>query len=150
MRVLESIASAVGLMAIGAGSAVAQGTPQSIPAVLNICAPVVNEQYEGDQSRYGTCIAAVTAFTSFIQAPSAQTAEVIADLVVALADLYRFDEACRIARTELPMAIETAAAAAFDEEQRLQIIQVRQTIAACDVFQTFAIPSTTVAQGSPF
>ena len=118
----------------------AQSGPADIPGVLAICAPVIGEEYNGDDDRWGQCVAAVDSFMDAIDAPSDPANPIIADLVVALTELYQNDEDCEREETELPEAIELAAQHSTDAVQQAQIIEVAATIKDCAVFLTAAIP----------
>lgn len=135
--------------------ALAQPAPGSIADVMAICTPVIAEQYAGDDSRYGFCIGAVQSFVTEIGAPSPEAGPALADLVVALVELYQFDDECLVYETELPVAIDVAAGVATDPEQVELIRAISQSIAACDDIQTAAIelpdfPTDAIDQASPF
>src|SRR5262245_5855050 len=85
----------------------AQSGPTSISGVLDICGPVISTEYGGNTAPFGQCVLAVSAFLASAGAPSAAANSQIADLVLALASLYRTDPQCTINTTELPLAIET-------------------------------------------
>jgi hypothetical protein len=133
--------AAVSLAAmIGTSGSLAQSAPTDIPGVISVCAPVISEQYDGDKDRWGTCVAAVQSFLDAIGTPSATTDATVADLVVALTELYEDDLLnCRLVETELPQAILLAAERVTDEEQEAQIIEISATIADCAQFATAAI-----------
>jgi len=124
----------------------AQSTPADIPGVISICAPVIGEEYNGDKDRWGECIAAVDGFLINVGAPSEASDSLVADLVVALTELYEDDEHCRLEHTELPQAIELAAQRTKDLTQQAQIIEISATIQDCAMFTTAAIPEP----ASPF
>jgi hypothetical protein len=65
---------------------------------------------------------------------------VLADLVVELVKLYQETPNCLTPQTELPQAIDVAAAASSDTDQQAQILEVRATVADCSVQRTAAIP----------
>jgi len=125
---------------------VAQSAPTDVPGVTTICAPVISEEYNGDKDRWGACIAAVQEFLDAVGTPSAATDATVADLVVALTELYQDTPNCKLVETELPQAIEIAARRVTDEQQMAQILEISATIADCQQFRTAAI----VAQASPF
>ena len=118
----------------------AQSGPADIPGVLAICAPVIGEEYDGNDERWGQCVAAVDGFMDAIGAPSDAANPIIADLVVALTELYEDQKECELEETELPQAIELAAQHSTDPVQQAQIIEVAATIEDCEVFLTAAIP----------
>jgi hypothetical protein len=120
-------------------AAVAQSTPTDIDGVMAVCTPVIDEEYSGNHNRWGDCIAAVGAFLEYVGAPSDATNEVIADLVIALAELYRPDVVCIPAITELPQAIELAAQQSTDPDQRVQILQISTTIEECLDLETAVV-----------
>lgn len=140
--------AALGLLAtaylLPAGAVLAQ--PMDVAGVISICAPVISEQYDGDKDRWGTCMTAVTEFLDAIGAASVPTDPTVTDLVVALTELYRDDDSCRLNETELPEAIAIAAGRVTDDDQAAQILEISVTISECQQFATAAI----VAQASPF
>lgn len=111
----------------------------SIDSVMEVCAPVIDMEYQGDVSRYGQCVDAVKSFVAVVGAPSDGTNQQVADLAVALATLYQDLDKCLTPETELPEALDVAAAASNDKEQQAQIIEVRATIYSCEVGTTAAI-----------
>lgn len=123
-----------------AAPAFAQSSPPDIPGVMRVCTPVIGEEYDGDKDRWGQCIAAVQAFLDAIGTPQASTDATVADLVVALTELYRDDPlVCKQVETELPIAIRLAADRVTDEQQKIQIIEISVTIADCAAFATAGI-----------
>jgi hypothetical protein len=108
----------------------------SVAGVMEICEPVIAQEYQGDVTRYGQCVDSVKAFVTTIGAPSDPTNQQVADLVVALANLYQTLDECVTPDTELPEALDVAAAASSDEEQKAQILEVRATIYSCEVGTT--------------
>ena len=133
-----SLAALCFAAALGAPASLAQSGPTDIPGVMAICTPVINEEYDRDLDRWGECIAAVGAFLDHIGAPSDDANPIIADLVVALTELYE-QRRCPV-ETELPQAIELAAQKSSDDQQQIQILEISATIADCAVFATAAIP----------
>lgn len=124
-------------------AAMAQTAPTDIPGVLVVCAPVIAEEYEGNDIRWGQCVAAVDGFLTYIGAPSDDTNAVVADLVAELVKLYQ-ELRCPDEETELPQAIELAAQKTTDEVQVTQILEISATIKDCVAFATAAIPLTPV------
>lgn len=120
-------------------AAFAQTTPTDIDGVMAVCTPVIDQEYAGNQNRWGECVAAVGAFLDAIGAPSDATNEIIADLVIELAELYRPDPLCTPTITELPQAIELAAQKSSDPDQRVQILQISTTIEECLDLETAAV-----------
>jgi hypothetical protein len=116
--------------------AVAQST---IDEVMVICTDVINLQYDDDHSRDGQCIGAVAAFLDAIGAPSAEADPQIAELVIKLLELYREDPACKIAETELPEAIATAAGKVLDEDIKAEYLLIEEQINSCEFSSTAAI-----------
>lgn len=139
MRRLFTAAAALSLSlwAVVPLPAVAQSS--TIDEVMTICTDVINLQYDEDHSRDGQCIQAVVDFLGVIGAPSAEADPQIADLVVKLVELYRDDPACKIAETELPEAIQTAAGKVLDEEIKAEYILIYEQINTCDFSPTAAI-----------
>jgi hypothetical protein len=133
----------VGLVALSFAGALnspvvlAQSGPTDIPGVMAICTPVINEEYDRDMDRWGQCIAAVGDLLDHLGAPTEAANPIIADLVVALTELYR-QRLCPV-ETELPQAIELAATRSTDDEQHIQILEISDTIADCAVFATAAV-----------
>lgn len=125
--------------ALWSPAVLAQSTPDDIPAVMSVCAPVISEEYDGDRDRWGECMASVESFLKGVGAPSDATNALIADLVVALTELYQDDEMCPLEETELPLAIEIAAQLSTDDVQQAQIIEISATIRDCESFATAAI-----------
>jgi hypothetical protein len=121
----------------------------SIDAVMQVCAPVIDQEYQGDVSRYGQCVQAVKSFVAVVGAPSDGTNQQVADLAVALTTLYQDLDKCLTPETELPEALDVAAAASNDEQQRAQIIEVRATIYSCEVGTTAAIGLEDAVAGQP-
>ncbi len=138
-RFSTGIAVSAALAAVSASPTTAQSVPTSIPAVISICAPVISEEYDGNHQRWGTCIAAVDEFTAFIGAPSLSADPILADLVVALAELFQELDECDPEQTELPAAIALAAQRTLDEELQVRIQEISFTIRDCTVFATAAI-----------
>lgn len=135
-----SLAAAAFMAALWSPAVQAQSAPTDIPGVLEVCAPVISEEYDGDRTRWGQCVAAVDGFLKAVGAPSDETNAIIADLVVALTELYEDEEQCLIEETELPQAIELAAQLSTDDVQQAQIIEISATIRDCETFTTAAIP----------
>lgn len=125
------------------GTALAQTIPASIPEVINICSPVIDEEYKGVTTRNGTCVKATTDFLGGVYGPPTvpDPTTVTADLVVELAKLYR-SALCPKFPTELPDAIRAAASASSDAGQQKQINTIAQTIADCQATQTGALGDT--------
>lgn len=135
-----SLAAVSLVAALWSPAVLAQSAPSDIPGVLAICAPVISEEYNGDKDRWGECVAAVDGFLEVIGAPSDAANSIIADLVVALTELYQNERKCIVEGTELPQAIELAAQLSTDPVQQAQIIEISATIKACEQFTTAAIP----------
>lgn len=128
-------------------AAFGQAAPTSIPGVMDICTPVIEEQYEGDQSRRGFCVNATDGFLTGVRTSSSadELNQTIADLILELVELYRPDPECLVAETELPEAIERAASFSTDEEQRILIEEIAESIRACLQLATAAIPAPELA-----
>ena len=139
---------ALGLLVAVLGSPLGsvQAATPDIPAVISVCAPVISEQYDGETERWGACVNAVKTFLDAVGAASSATDPTVADLVVALTELYQDDESCKLHETELPEAIEVAANRVTNKEQTAQILEISATIKDCQQFATAAI----VAQASAF
>lgn len=111
----------------------------TIPGVMTICTDVINLQYEGDRSRDLQCIGAVSDFLDAIGAASSEADPQIAELVIQLLELYREDPECKIADTELPEAIQTAASQVLDEEVKAEYLLIYDQLENCDFSPTAAI-----------
>ena len=116
--------------------AVAQST---IDEVMTICTDVINLQYEDDHSRDTQCIGAVAAYVDAIGAVSAEADPKITELVIKLLELYRDDANCKIAETELPEAIATAAGKVLDEEVKAEYLLIGEQINGCQFSATSSI-----------
>lgn len=103
------------------------------------CTDVINLQCEDDRSRDTQCVTAVADFLGVIGAASSEADPQIADLVVKLLELYRDDQRCKIAETELPEAIETAAGKVLDGTVKVEYVQIVEQIKGCDFSATAAI-----------
>jgi hypothetical protein len=129
MKKLVTAAAALFFFATAGGPASAQAT---IEQTMDTCAAVIELQYNNNRSRDGQCIAAVGEYLDAIGAPSVAADPLIADLVVKLYELYQDDPECKIADTELPIAIATAAGRVEDEQAKLQYLAVAEQIETCD------------------
>jgi hypothetical protein len=138
MRKLVTAAAALilSLSAVVPLPALAQSTQDE---VMTICTDVINLQYDDDRSRDTQCINAVATFVGTIGAASAEADPQIAELVIKLLELYRDDPSCKIAETELPEAIETAAGKVLDEDIKAEYIVIVEQIKSCDFSPTAAI-----------
>ena len=118
----------------------ADTVPETIPAVIQACSPVIELEYNGDKSRWNDCVTATDAFLTFIQGPpvAPEPAKLAGDLVFELAKLYQSGQPCKSYDTELPNAIEDASKAA-DAGQRQLILQIAATIRSCQTIETGAI-----------
>ncbi|MEQ1900566.1 MAG: hypothetical protein ABL866_07510 [Devosia sp.] len=119
-------------------------TPATIQDVIEICSPVISEEYSGVTDRWGHCVLATQDFVNFVPgtALGANPDKVSADLVYELARLYENNpELCSKYETELPQAIEVAAKFTIDEEQKKLMISISETIAECQGFETGVIPT---------
>lgn len=129
---------------LGPWAAVQASTPATIQDVIDVCSPVISEEYAGDTDRWGHCVLATQDFINFVPGTplGANPDKVSADLVYELAKLYQDDpEICGKYDTELPQAIELAAKFTIDEEQKQLMMSISETIAACQSFETGAIPT---------
>jgi hypothetical protein len=145
-RLLTAAAALTIFFPTAISTAVAQST--TIPAVMGICTVVIEEQYNDKHDRDGQCIGAVEEFLLTVGAPSAAADPLIVELITELVELYRDDPECRIAWTELPQAIATAAAAVVDEEIAAEIRLIGEQIASCDFIAT-AATGAPAAPGAP-
>ncbi|WP_055048590.1 hypothetical protein [Devosia sp. A16] len=120
----------------------------TVDGVMTTCTDVINLQYEDDHSRDTQCITAVADFLTAIGAASNEADPQIADLVLKLLELYRDDQQCKIAETELPQAIETAAGKVLDGTVKVEYVQIVQQIQSCDFSTTAAITPEPVVASS--
>ena len=126
---------------LGSASALAS-TPDTIQSVIEVCSPVISEEYSGDTDRWGHCVEATQDFVNFMggSGGASDPDKVSADLAYELALLYQDDpEACVKYETELPKAIEVAAKFSVDEDQKKLIILMGETIAKCEGGNTGSI-----------
>jgi hypothetical protein len=89
--------------------------------------------------RWMECVNPVTTFVASIGAVSPEADPEIAALIESLVALYRFDEACKIRETELPLAIQAAADATFDADTKALYLELYQQIMDCEFAATAAI-----------
>jgi hypothetical protein len=146
------LAMVVALLSTPAFAGAGTILPKSIPEVISICRPVIDEEYRGDTSHWGTCIKATADYLKLVYGPPPTVADPNsedADLIYELAKLYRPGANCPIHRTELPDAIEKAASFSTDEKQRQLIIEIANTIAACQAIETGSVIPTTPNEVSP-
>lgn len=111
--------------------------PASLQQVLDVCSPVVAEQYAGETGRWGECGAAVAGFVGGL--PPEARSETIANLVAELVELFRDGEACSRVSTELPDAIVVAALEDPDAAQQLQVREIAETLRDCQTVRTAAL-----------
>jgi len=111
----------------------------TVDGVMTICTDVINLQYEDDHSRDNQCIMAVADFLGVIGAASTAADPQIADLVLKLLELYRDDPQCKIAETELPQAIDTAAGKVLDGTVKVEYVQIVDQIRSCEFSTTASI-----------
>ena len=116
--------------------------PVDVAGVLDTCAPVVTAEYGGNRDRWGECGAAVAGYIGALDPDAPDTPQVIADLVVRLAELFDPGGDCVANPTELPDAIILAASLVRDAEQRAGIEEIAATIEDCVVQRTAALPVT--------
>lgn len=139
MRWLITAAAALVLSLPVAVPLPALAQSSTIDEVMTVCTDVINLQYEDDHSRDGQCIKAVADFLGVIGAPSAEADPQITELILKLVELYRDDPDCKIAETELPEAISTAAGKVLDADVKAEYILIGQQIDSCDFSPTSAI-----------
>jgi hypothetical protein len=126
------------LMSVPASSAV----PQSIPAVIDLCKPVIAEEYQGKTDRWNACVQGTQDFVNFVLGPPVQTGDTgatAADLVFELAKLYQDGMDCEKYDTELPEAIAVALKFEMDPKQRELIESISASINACQTIETGSI-----------
>ncbi len=145
-RLLTAAAALTIFFPTAISTAIAQST--TIPAVMGICTVVIGEQYNDNHDRDGQCIGAVEEFLLAVGAPRAEADPLIVELITELVELYRDDPECRIAFTELPQAIATAAAAVVDQEIAAEIRLIGEQIASCDFIATAATPAPAAPAGA--
>lgn len=114
---------------------------------LATCTIVIDLQYSGDRSRDGDCIGMVSDWLVSIGAPSAATDVQVVETIIDLTELYRPEE-CPGEETELPEAIETAAAAIVDDEQRAEVLLIAEQINNCEFDGTAAVDDDLLVPGT--
>jgi hypothetical protein len=116
--------------------------PSSIPEVIDLCAPIIAEEYQGNRDRWFECVQGTQDFVNLVLGPPTQTndtAQTAADLVLELTKLYQDGDTCEEYETELPKAIEVALNFEMDEQQKELIQSISDSIAACQTLETGAI-----------
>jgi hypothetical protein len=114
----------------------ARFAPASIAAVMEICSPVIAEQYQGIVERWGYCSAAVAGYLAAIAEPFD---EQVADLTAELVELFQPGTGCKVHETELPEALYVAALKSPDAVQQAAIREIGATIRDCQQVRTAAI-----------
>lgn len=140
---LRLVIAALGFGTFAAPWLAAQAaTPTTIQRVIEICSPVIGQEYSGDSYRWGQCVRATEDFINFVPGSplAANRDRVSADLVFELAKLYQSKpEICARYETELPQAIDLAAKFTIDHEQKRLMHSVSAAIAQCERFETGSI-----------
>jgi hypothetical protein len=116
--------------------------PASIPEVIDLCAPIIAEEYQGDRDRWFECVQGTQDFVNLVLGPPAKTgdtAQTAADLVLELTKLYKDGDSCEQYETELPKAIDVALKFEMDQQQRELIQSISDSVAACQTLETGAI-----------
>lgn len=108
----------------------------SIVQVLDVCQPVIAEQYQGVVARWGECGAAVAGYLAGLDLPADQQ---IADLAAELGDLFEPGPNCSANETELPEALLLAAGQSAEQGQREAISEIAAAIRDCSAVQTRSI-----------
>jgi len=91
---------------------------------------------DDDTSISGLCIAATEQLLDGLEGRDpAVVDQTITDLVVAIAPLVQ-DETCNAGDEEIAQAVRLAAAASSTPEQTARLIEIAETIEACEVSQT--------------
>lgn len=114
----------------------ARFAPADIAAVMEVCTPVIAEQYQGVVDRWGYCSAAVAGYLSSLPSPMDQE---VADLTALLVELYQPGTSCTEHETELPEALYVAALMSTDPVQVAAIREIGATIRDCTQARTAAI-----------
>lgn len=119
--------------------------PESVTALVGICAPVIDAQYKNSAARRGECVNPTGNFLDAMKAttPPDQMGGVVADTVAELVKLYRPNADCKKHETELPQAIALAESYTTDQVQIDAIKGIAAAVAACQDIQTGAIGPTT-------
>lgn len=108
----------------------ASGVIPSIDPSVRQCEIVAAENGEGPIA--GACIAATKQLMDALQAVDDATSDqTITDFVVAIVPLIQ-DEVCDAADDEIARAIRLAAAEASSAEQTARLVEIADTIEACD------------------
>lgn len=129
------------LVVAGSTSIGQSAAPATVGAMITVCAPIIDEQYNKDLDRWGQCVAAAKGYLEAV-IPTLKTPEEI-EAAVALAveelvKLYRPQD-CIVAQTELPIAIETAKSFTTNEVQLAAIDNITLAISGCQQIATAAI-----------
>ncbi len=117
------------------------GSVSDIPGVVKNCELVAGA--EADDSLRGICIGATQSYLDSLAGLDAVVVDQnVTDLVVALVPLAQDDEACNALDDEVAQAIRMASARVSDPEQVARLIEIADTVAACE-------PGGTAALGEP-
>jgi hypothetical protein len=137
------------LVALGGVSpgALAQQTatlgPTVITPVVDQCQIVATNQKAGDTTTDGLCISRTQTFLTALVASQPTNAvldQTIADLIVQLATLASADDACNAFDTEIAEAIRLASSYSTDGDQKVQLVEIAQTVEDCSYTTTAALP----------
>ena len=109
-----------------------------IPGVVRNCQLVAGA--ETDEALRGICIGATQSYLDTLIGLDATTIDQdVTDLVVALVPLAQQDEACNALDDEVAQAIRLASARVSDPEQMARLIEIADTVAACEPGSTAAL-----------
>lgn len=136
-----AVAGVVALSAVGAPAIGQSSAPTTLGGMIGICAPIIDEQYAKDDSRWGQCVAATEAYLKGIIPTLGSEEEIqttVATTVEELVKLYRPQD-CKLAQTELPQAIGTAKSFTTDEVQLAAIDNIGAAVNGCQQIATAAV-----------
>jgi hypothetical protein len=142
LKVIMLAVAALTLPTVGLAQDTASLGPSAsvndIPGVVRDCQLVAGS--EDDSSLQGVCIGATQSYLDSLDGQDVATVDQnITDLVVALVPLAQEDEACNALDDEVAQAIRLASARVSDAEQIARLVEIADTVAACDLGSTAAI-----------
>jgi hypothetical protein len=120
------------LLSIGPAWAQATSAPVTVAEVIEICAPVIAREYEGDNSQWGTCTKATWRFVRFVYGANSPIDPKLAvdELALQLALLHRPAD-CRKYLTEVPEALSKPFQVTAVRDLGARIFGFQRSIMAC-------------------
>lgn len=131
---------ALAVVATPAFAALDMSSATTIPGVVDVCRVVASTETPDGNVNRGECINATEIFLESIKADQSTQDQQIADLIVLLVPLTQEDLECDGLDDEVARAILLASTYSSTEEQKLQLVQLSDTVAACVDTGTAAIP----------